>query len=427
MACALALALSLTVPAAAQPTPAAGTPAQLDIVDLIKGELKKIASDRLETMPRLAPAAKQTTAPASASGAKAVDDPSFTELLSLAFDNQFLKREDDVFTIDLNLFAFRAAVDPGVLDQQERYGTRVNDLIRRLGGSVSFGGKGEAFDADGDGKAEAAETAKTATDIVNWEFRYRFRGSRDRRDDENLRLYVSQIIELNDQVEGGIANLIASHADEIRAIVPTGQPITAQAFEQIKKAPGFHAGLEALAVQFAALTKADQKALAKIDKRSIWTLVGGGTQRKVQFGPDKWNIGLRGVWNRGRLDHTFNADFNRTESFLGHAPAQIFKAGYQASALVLKGRTFGEDGAKLSLAASFERYRNVPAAKHDTVLKASTGVDFPLAEGISLPISIAYANHRDLLGDKGQIIGNVALAIDFSGLNKKKAEKADAK
>jgi hypothetical protein len=94
------------------------------------------------------------------------------------------------------------------------------------------------------------------------------------------------------------------------------------------------------------------------------------------------------------FDHTFNADFGRIEAFLERDAADTFKAGYEASAQVLKGQTFGEDGAKLSLSASFEKYRNVPDAKHETIAQASGRLDFPIAEGITLPMSVAYANHN---------------------------------
>lgn len=399
-----------------------------DTIDqfILRELAERAAADAVETIPREAPRAKQLTAPSAAGGADPVDAPSFTELIAVAFDNQFLKREDDVFTIDLNLFAFRALVDQSVIDEQPRYGTRVNDILRRFGGSVSFGGKGEAFDADGDGKAESAKKAEEATDIVTWEFRYRLFGSRDRRDDENLRRYVAATEATSDELQAEIANLVASFADGIGQLAPAGTPLTADSFARVKALPGFEAALDALVPRYAAAIKPDAEAIEAIDKRAIWTVVGGGTQRKAQFGPNKWRVGLRGVLNSGRLDHTFNADFSRIDAFLGKDAADTFKAGYEASAQVLKGRTFGEDGAKLSLSAGFEKYRNVPDVKHETIAQASARIDFPIAEGITLPMSVAYANHKDLLTEGGQVIGNVALAIDFSGLNKKKAEKSAA-
>jgi hypothetical protein len=81
------------------------------------------------------------TAPSAAGGSDSVDAPSFAELIAVAFDNQFLKREDDVFTVDLSLFAFRALVDQNVIDEQPLYGTHVNDILRRFVGSISFGGR----------------------------------------------------------------------------------------------------------------------------------------------------------------------------------------------------------------------------------------------------------------------------------------------
>jgi hypothetical protein len=57
------------------------------------------------------------------------------------------------------------------------------------------------------------------------------------------------------------------------------------------------------------------------------------------------------------------------------------------------------------------------------VAKAGGKLEIKLAEAITLPVSVTWANHRDLLTDAGDVVGNVAIALDLSDL--RKAKKKD--
>lgn len=100
--------------------------------------------------------------------------------------------------------------------------------------------------------------------------------------------------------------------------------------------------------------------------------------------------------------------------------ATTWKAAYAASALVLQGTALTLDGVQIAVAAAAEHYRNVPGARHDTVIKASATLEIPIGRGMKLPASINYANHRDLLTDQDEVIGHVGLALDLSEFRKKR-------
>ncbi|HET7177262.1 MAG TPA: hypothetical protein VFI63_01095, partial [Solirubrobacterales bacterium] len=59
---------------------------------------------------------------------------------------------------------------------------------------------------------------------------------------------------------------------------------------------------------------------------------------------------------------------------------------------------------------------NVPAAAHDTIAKLNAKIDFPVTTGISLPISVTWANHKDLLTAEHDVRGHIGFTVDFSKL-----------
>ena len=121
--------------------------------------------------------------PPTATGASAalVDSPRQTGAIATALQQGLVKRGGGgALAISLAPFAWlSAAKPPSYFDDPSTYGNY--DAARRLTGSLTLGGKGDAIDADGDGTLDDPAEAKSLADSIGVELQYRF-GSRDRRD-----------------------------------------------------------------------------------------------------------------------------------------------------------------------------------------------------------------------------------------------------
>lgn len=388
-------------------------------------------ADTVAAMPKTLPKPTQVQSP---SGARArttlVNAADFPAVIGMAVDNDLLKFEDASVTFDLNLFAFASLANPVVLDRQSEYSKSVYHTMRRFGGAITIGGKGESFDRDGDGEADAALTAEGVTDIFSGEIRWRFHGSRDRRDDVNLQRYLSAsgpdgstLANLASDLQAAVVTFVAKHVDEIATVKESNSIFAdAKALQAFLTRSDISAELAALVPALTNLNDLAAQALRAIDGAPIWTVVTGGTHRKAQYGPNKWYLGLRGQATTRLIDHAVNVDFLDSVGLADAADSRTWKAGYQASVLLLRNTTLTQDGISASLSATAEYYQNAPTAKHDTVVRSGFKLEFPLSDSAKLPISINYANHRDLLTDQSEVIGHVGITFDFSGLKKKSTE-----
>lgn len=395
--------------------------------DALEQFLKAVVSKALQReavpQPLTSPSATQVAATSSASASSGiVDAAGFTELLSIALDNDLIERGENALTINLNLFAAKTLANPEVLDRQTLYGTRTNQRLRRLGGSISLGGKGESFDRDGDGEADEALDSDELSDIVTWEVKYRFKGSRDRRDPKNFARYLDRA---GGFLRGGapiFSDLMAKLGSKFRdRFDDTGTKLCV-AKEELT---AFFAedDIHDLAREWAEIDQAARKAIEEVngavDGSLIWTLVLGGTEREEQFGPDKHSIGIRGVWGGDNRDFTINLDWSETEGVMGAADPTTLKLGLEYSTLWLKKRLGGEEGVKLSLSGSYETFDDVPAAKHDTIAKANAKLEIPISKGVKFPISVTWANHKDLLTDASEVRSHFGFTFDTSELLRK--------
>jgi len=383
-----------------------------------KQQAKEEALQQLVDKPLTSPASKQVTAPAKSSETTTlVNGASFPELVAMAFENKLVSSSQGVPTIDLNAFGYKALLSPGVLDRNSDY--QNFESWRKWGGALSFGGKGESFDRNGDGIADPALETKELTDIVNWEVRYRFIGSRDRRDKTNVEsLFNSDVTSRLDKIASRFSKLINSLKEDIAATESGEHP---GCFERSK--------LESLvkrqdvAVQLSSFEESDQelqKALddgAKIiDQKALWTIALGGLDRRKDFGPTKRTASLRFAKGIKGQDLTVNLDYSHNRSVNSTFPEQSWKLGLAYSALLFKG--LAKDGVKLSLSAADELYSHVAAATHDSVVKANAKLDFPVMKGVKIPISLTWANHRDLLTTEHDVSGHIGFTIDLSEIKK---------
>jgi hypothetical protein len=284
---------------------------------------------------------------------------------------------------------------------------------RRLGGQVAFGGKGESFDRDGDGTADEALVAKNPNDIVTWEVKYQF-GSRDRRDPQIYKKYLNAVS----------AHAAANNAAFARAVSAlqqalTGKPVDGNGcfdpgdIQNALQAPAVDSAVKELAASDAALRQF-QADFEDVDDNPILTLVYGGTERKEEFGADKRSLALRGAFTKLGGTNSVELSWSEVESLLGADNAVTWKLGYDYSRNFLKGSALLKDGVTLAVAGSYEVLRDVPMAKHDTNGKLNAKLSIPLMRGVEIPISVTWANHKDLLTDEDEVRGHIGFMVDYS-------------
>jgi hypothetical protein len=373
--------------------------------------------------PKTTPNDKQLSAPGTASvSPDVVSAPDFTSLLGLAVDSGLISQTTGATTLNLNFFAFVAAMNQRVVQEQEQYARFTT--LRRFSGSVTLGGKGDAIDQDGDGVVDDPKTADKSTDIVTWEVRVRLLGSRDRRDSNNYKRLLDKtspigrrIVELNDKQDDQLIQLIGKYRafyqklhsgretqfckSDVNAFVGTNQ-----------------AALGEFAARDAAIRQQYDAIAADIDKSLLITAVLGGTERhNDKFGPDKRLYGLRASWAREGMTLDANLDYNQIKSFRGADEQKSVKFGLAYNGTYMRDLVgYKDQGITLTVAAAFEKYHNVPSAAHDKIESANVKLTYPVSQTISLPFSLTWANHADLLQGEREIRGNIGFTYDLSPL-----------
>jgi hypothetical protein len=362
-------------------------------------------------VPRATASATQVEAPSDAGGSSAVNLPGFASILGLAQEQGLIDRKDGVTTISLTPFSFLALLQPQYSSNQVLYESMRG--LRRLGGQVAFGGKGDSFDRDGDGMVDEALVAEDPNDIVTWEVKYQF-GSRDRRDRVNYEPYFAAL-QSEVTVEANRAlGQVAFAADKALTSTPDAQgcfPIAdiRTALQQ----PDAVSALAQLTASDAAVGKAKEE-IDKADSRPILTLVYGGTERKDEFGSDKRSAALRGSFTWLGGTNSAELSWSEVESLLEVDNAVTWKLGYNYSRSFLKGSALSKDGVTLAVAGSYEKLRDVPMATHDSVSKLNAKFRIPVTEGVEIPISVTWANHKDLLIDEEEVQGHIGFTVDYS-------------
>jgi hypothetical protein len=332
-------------------------------------------------------------------------------------EHDLVESSNGQVTVDLNMFAFKALRDSTLLVDQARYEKYAT--LRRFGGTLSLGGKGERFDRDGDGEVDDALEAEELNDIVTWEFRLRLFGSRDRRDPKNYHGFFSAVANYREDkvldevtLTIGLKEILAGAQDykdergcfDVESLKNYLSDYKKKNEDKIKSAQE-------------TMTDAEEKIRGYskgIDRAPILTLVLGGVERGDEFGPNKEMAALRFAWG----DFQANLEHSRSDGLMGAADPETWKLSAKYSALVW--RELAGDGAELSLEGSYETFDNVPDAKHDTNSTVGLKLSIPLTEAISIPASVVWANHVDLLSDEDTIRGHVGFSLDLGKLLKTK-------
>jgi hypothetical protein len=368
--------------------------------------------------PKTTPSDKQLSAPGTASvSPDVVSAPDFTTLLGLAVESGLISQTTGATTLNLNLFAFVAAMNPRVVQEQEQYERFTR--LRRLSGSITLGGRGDAID-HGNGMVDEPRTADKSTDIITWELRVRLWGSRDRRDKQNYEKFLGKDspvarsdVELSQQLTRLVQRYFTLHSEQLSVFCkPDVDAFIADSSNR--------AALAAFAKADAQLRQEYDAIAAQIDESLLVTAVFGGTERHNPiFGPNKRLYGLRASWAATDMTLDANLDYNQIKSFRGAPEQKSVKLGLAYNGTYLRDLVgYKDQGITLTFAAAFEKYHNVPAAAHDKIESANLKLTYPVTETINLPFSITWANHADLLRGEREIRGNIGFTYDLSPLFK---------
>jgi hypothetical protein len=403
--------VAATGPLAAQ-TPAPATPCP-NLGEILQQKVSDASASIAADAPLTAPPSKQVGSPGNSSASTSlVSGASFTELIAAALEGGFVKNGNRTVTVDLNLFAFETLLNPQVIDRQTLYGTPFNQNLRRFGGTLTFGGQGDPV-VDASGQPGTPLQADQLGDIVNWELRYRLLGTRDRRDGSNYKLLQDAAGKAFNQSFSEFVDLV-NDKDFDQAIV--GSCYDLQKVDEILRAK--QEKLASLARSEAALSAKVQDANRKIDTRALLTLVVGGVERRQRFGPNKSMAALRGAFGDQNRGYTANLEWSRMDGQSGAPRPTTWKLAFQYSMLLGRGNPALAEPINLALDGDLEKFQDVPDAAHATIAKLHLKLDFPITKGVKLPISITWANHRDLLTNEREIRGNVGFTIDTSQLLK---------
>ena len=403
------------------------TPARLDVDGTItRAVIETVLGD--QTPKRGSAPADQVQVQSNSNG-DSVAAPSFPKLVGLAIDNGLAGVSGGAITLKLTPFAFRALATPSQL-LPANYANSTNTYLRRIGGSLTLGGKGDSFDRDGDGKADPAQTADFLGDIVKADVSFRILGTRDRLDAKALAAYVAATetrepaaLMAFRELRAKILEKLPKMADaEGNRYVPASEADALhKELDGLKTDPTYTAFVEAIKASQAA----QQSVIKDIDRASIWSVTSGVVRQKRQFGRDQWHVGAEGAFPLGTSDGTLNVDYVVEQPIVdGQGDRRSFKFAVGFT------RVFGDPSddspdTKLTFSSSVSHYWNAPDITHSKIVKAGATLTLPLSDTIAIPLSVTYANFADQLSTAphGVIRGNVALTWDFSSLAVSKAKQ----
>jgi hypothetical protein len=376
----------------------------------------------LYTEPLQSPPSSEVAASQETATDDPVPDASFPALFAMHLGVPTSTSDTGAVTFNLTPFAIVTTRDPDVIDRQSEYEKYEN--LRRFGLALTLGGTGEAFDRDGDGVIDDALEAESLEDIVSVEFRWRFSGTRDRRDPSNTRKYFDRTRAAFEAAGLAFAGAGGPLLPIVLATIPRHAGSTAENPSYCPSDAKLLVAEHAARIDAGAATVADfieqrHDVLEEIDSASIWTFVLGATERKDDFGPDQWWAGVRGGGGLGPdMGWSFNLDYGITDSLGAADDAKRIKAGLEWATLLWK-RRVGGDGVRASISGSYEKWQDVPGAGDDDVAKLNFKLSFPLTDTINIPLSITWANKTDLLQDESEIRGYIGFTFDFDGALRK--------
>jgi hypothetical protein len=324
-----------------------------------------------------------------------VNRASFTRLVAAALESGLGQgTEDQVFTFSLNLFSMAAYADSSLLLDNDRYQRYSN--LRRLAGSITLGGTPD--DSTG---VPADARPRSITDIVQVNAKWRFHGSRDRRDHWSryraLSLHDPTQALLDFSKLPGVARAIVRAADDEERYAITLETLSEHP-EVVSRLTG------ALAEYNRQLDSLNQW----VDHGFVVSLNVSGDFRRQDLGTDKFFaelVGEEAHW----ADLTFNVGFRSDQASSGEHDQEL-RVAAAVSKRMLRGPLVPEGlDASLGIAGDLRNHHRA------SLWSANAKVDFPLRDGLELVVSLTWSNRSDLI-DERLVRGNFGLTYDFGGL-----------
>jgi hypothetical protein len=387
--------------------------------DKIASLQQRAVVEGVTATPLTTPVATQRFSAAPAPGDTGVDivpGPSLTKLLSLATESNLVSFGKDKTTLSVNPFMLVSVANPSVLDRQSLYERYA--LLRRFAGTLTFGGTGEKLDRDGDGVAEPVATLENPFDIVTWEAQAQVYGTRDRRDPANFNKYfASAVAKTFSQLNVQFAAFLKRWSNELKQMAAPNGELLEGPFRDFLERDDVEAELLPIAALRAQLLREHQAVDKEVDRQMVWTLTAGATHQSDEFGPDKFRIATKGVWSflTGPLtwDSTVNVGYTHAAAIgvLSDSSSLIF--GWKLGTKLGKSLPLVSNGIDWSAGVAGEHYQDVPTALHDNIVKASTTLAFNFTKSVSVPLTVTYANHRDLLTKQNRVFGHIGLSYEL--------------
>lgn len=356
---------------------------------------------------------------AAAATTNAADDPvpdaSFPALVAMNYGIPTSSTDSGAMTFDLTPFALVAVLNPDVIHKQSEYAKY--DSLRKIGAALTLGGRGEAFDRDGDGQVDEALESQDMSDVVSFEIRYRFVGSRDRRDEVNEQKYFGAVGGLFDPAAAAFADVASRIASSAPA--PRASGFCMADAEAMADAHARQIDPAVKVVQ--AYLDARQQVLEEIDGAAIWTAVAGATEQKDTFGPDRWWLGVRGAGGLGPdMGWSVTVDYGKTSALVVGGDTKRIKAGAEWSSLIGKQWVSpGQGGVRASLSAAYEKWSDARGSADDNVASVNIKFSYPLTDTIQIPLSLTWASKSELLQDESEVRGYIGFTFDFDGALRK--------
>jgi hypothetical protein len=319
-----------------------------------------------------------------------IERSGFTELVALAADaRKLFSADDSAVSVNLNAVALFGGGKAGDRSAQYLYARR--ELWRRIGGTVTFGGKVPEKAITG---ISGVPSAETLFDALSWDVKVRVVGDRDPR---ASRWYPLLVGELGDDVE--LAARIVSMPD-----VP----------------------LEDVAALRAAATRVVGRQLAAARDRIARSLQVSvkfaGQHLTEQAGRNKYSGALmldKGFG--GGVDVTANVSYSAADAQQANAsPFRTrewqFAAGVTGS--VLKDAIARGRAVELTAAASgrLPVDAEAVAVERKRVLQANVSVSLPFQASAKIPLSLTWSNDPNNLVKQNFVSGQVGLSYDFGAI-----------
>ncbi|MEO5558551.1 MAG: hypothetical protein ABIO49_02285, partial [Dokdonella sp.] len=271
---------------------------------------------------------------------------------------------------------------------------------------------------DGDGKPDEPADAKSLDDSVAIELQYRFFGSRDRREyaiPDGLRKSAEAFNQIMANPPGG--ELVDAAFENLPANTQLDESACQALAKKVSLVPEF---ARTVSTKEAELEKMIADREEQIDTSWVWSVAATAVERKTYLGPDEYSVALRGLKGiETQSYYKFNLELGRVEGFAPGKPnIDTAKLACEYSRPVLAGIDLGGGQPTFSAALFAERYRNAPSPAPSSVATLGIKWVFPISKGISVPLSISWANHTALLSDKDEVLGHVGINLDLDQLSK---------